>query len=41
MGDMVRTAPEEHLMRDFEHRKMSLRLTDVLELRNEGEIVFF
>ena len=35
------TAPEEHLMSDFEHMRTSLYLTDVAVLRNAGETVNF
>ena len=37
MDDVVGTGPEEHLMRDFEHMKTSLLLTDVVVLRNTGD----
>ena len=36
MEDVVGTGPQEHLMRDFEHKKTSLLLTDVVVLRNTG-----
>ena len=41
MDDVVGTGPEEHLMSDFEHMKTSLYLTDVVELRHEGDTVNF
>ena len=41
MDDVVGTGPEEHLMRDFEHMKTSLHLTDVVMLRHEGDTVNF
>ena len=41
MDDVVRTAPEEHVMSDFEHMKTSLYLTDVVVLRHEGDTVNF
>ena len=36
MDDVVGTGPEEHLMSDLEHMKISLYLTDVVVLRHEG-----
>ena len=36
MDDVVRTGPEEHLMRDIERMKTSLLLTNVVVLRNTG-----
>ena len=35
------TGPEEPLMSDFEHKKASLYLTDVVVLRREGDTVNF
>ena len=41
MDDVAGTAPEEHLMSDFEHMQTSLYLTDVVVLRKEGDTVNF
>ena len=41
MDDVVRTAPEEHVMSDFEHMKTSLYWTDVVVVRHEGDTVNF
>ena len=41
MDDVVGTGPEEHLMSDFEHMKISLYLTGVVVLRHEDDTVSF
>ena len=41
MDDVVGTGPEEQLLKQFEHMKTSLYLTDVIMLRNEGSTVNF
>ena len=41
MDDVVGTGLEEHLMSDFEQRKTSLYLADVVVLRHEGDTVNF
>ena len=41
MDDVVGTGPDEHLMRDFQHMKTSLYLTDVVVLRHGGDTVNF
>ena len=40
-GDVAGTGPDEHLMKDSDHMKTTVYLTDVLVLRNEGDTVKF